>query len=132
MPTMSTLTASVDLLPVSASVPAARHLTVDLMRAWGVPQDRDDAALLVTELVANVVDPVQGEASLTSELAVSDGWLRIAVVDGSSVRPVVRELEKEQPRGRGLLLVQAIADRWGSEDHRGGKRVWFELAPPGR
>lgn len=66
------------------------------------------------------------------ELAVSDGWLRIAVVDGSSVRPVVRELEKEQPRGRGLLLVQAIADRWGSEDHRGGKRVWFELAPPGR
>ena len=129
---MSTLTASVDLLPVSASVPAARHLTVDLMRAWGVPQDRDDAALLVTELVANVVDHVQGEASLTLELAVSDGWLRIAVVDGSSVRPVVRELEKEQPRGRGLLLVQAIADRWGSEDHRGGKRVWFELAPPGR
>jgi hypothetical protein len=132
MPTMSTLTASVDLLPVSASVPAARHLTVDLMRAWGVPQDRDDAALLVTELVANVVDHVQGEASLTLELAVSDGWLRIAVVDGSSIRPVVRELEKEQPRGRGLLLVQAIADRWGSEDHRGGKRVWFELAPPGR
>jgi anti-sigma regulatory factor (Ser/Thr protein kinase) len=132
MPTMSTLTASVDLLPVSASVPVARHLTVDLMRAWGVPQDRDDAALLVTELVANVVDHVQGEASLTLELAVSDGWLRIAVVDGSSVRPVVRELEKEQPRGRGLLLVQAIADRWGSEDHRGGKRVWFELAPPGR
>jgi anti-sigma regulatory factor (Ser/Thr protein kinase) len=132
MQTMSTLTASVDLLPVSASVPAARHLTVDLMRAWGVPQDRDDAALLVTELVANVVDHVQGEASLTLELAVSDGWLRIAVVDGSSVRPVVRELEKEQPRGRGLLLVQAIADRWGSEDHRGGKRVWFELAPPGR
>jgi anti-sigma regulatory factor (Ser/Thr protein kinase) len=131
MPTMSTLTASVDLLPVSASVPAARHLTVDLMRAWGVPQDRDDAALLVTELVANVVDHVQG-ASLTLELAVSDGWLRIAVVDGSSIRPVVRELEKEQPRGRGLLLVQAIADRWGSEDHRGGKRVWFELAPPGR
>src|SRR5215218_3116334 len=52
MPTMSTLTASVDLLPVSASVPAARHLTVDLMRAWGVPQDRDDAALLVTDLGA--------------------------------------------------------------------------------
>jgi anti-sigma regulatory factor (Ser/Thr protein kinase) len=132
MPTMSTLTASVDLLPVPASVPAARHLTVGLMRAWEVPQDRDDAALLVTELVANVVDHVQGEASLTLELAVSDGWLRIAVVDGSSVRPVVRELEREQPRGRGLLLVQTIADRWGSEDHRGGKCVWFHLAPPTR
>jgi anti-sigma regulatory factor (Ser/Thr protein kinase) len=128
---MSTLTAFVDLVPVPASVPAARHVTVQLMQAWGVPQDRDDAAILVTELVANVVDHVEGAASLTLELAVSDGWLRIAVVDGSSIRPVVRELERDQPRGRGLLLVQAIADRWGTEDHRGGKRVWFELAPPG-
>jgi hypothetical protein len=129
---MSTLTANVDLQPVPASVPASRHVVVELMRAWGVPQDRDDAALLVTELVANVVDHVQGVASLTLELAVSDGWLRIAVVDGSAIRPVVRELESDHPRGRGLLLVQAIADRWGAEDHRGGKRVWFELAPPGR
>jgi anti-sigma regulatory factor (Ser/Thr protein kinase) len=127
---MSTLTASIDLPPTTASVPAARHLLLDVLRAWGVPQDRDDAALLVTELVSNVVDHVQGEASLCLELAFSDGWLRISVADGSSVRPVVRELEHEQPRGRGLLLVKAIADRWGSEDHRGGKRVWFELRPP--
>ena len=128
---MSTLTASIDLPPTPASVPAARHLLLDVLRAWDVSHDRDDAALLVTELVANVIDHVQGEASLTLELAVSDGWLRIAVVDGSSVRPVVRELAEDQPRGRGLLLVKAIADRWGSEDHRGGKRVWFELRPGG-
>jgi hypothetical protein len=64
------------------------------MCAWGVPQDTEDAALLVTELVANVIDHVGCEAGLTLELAVSDGWL--------------------------------------SEDHAGGKRVWFELAPPGR
>ena len=129
---MSTLTASVDLQPVPASVPAARHVVLELMQAWGVPQDRDDAALLVSELVANVVDHVEGAADLTLELAVSDGWLRIAVVDGSAIRPVVRELAGDHPRGRGLLLVQSIADRWGAEDHRGGKRVWFELAPPGR
>ena len=128
---MSTLTASIDLPPTPASVPVARHLLLDVLRGWAVPHDRDDAALLVTELVANVVDHVQGEASLTLELAVSDGWLRIAVVDGSSIRPVVRELADEQPRGRGLLLVKAIADRWGSEDHRGGKQVWFELRPNG-
>jgi hypothetical protein len=29
-----------------------------------------------------------------------------------------------------MLMVQAIADRWGAEDHAGGKRVWFELSPP--
>jgi anti-sigma regulatory factor (Ser/Thr protein kinase) len=126
---MSSLNASIDLPPTPASVPAARHLLLDVLRAWDVPQDRDDAALLVTELVANVIDHVQGEASLTLEMAVSDGWLRISVADGSSIRPVVRELEHEQPRGRGLLLVKEIADRWGSEEHRGGKRVWFELGP---
>jgi anti-sigma regulatory factor (Ser/Thr protein kinase) len=126
---MSSLTASIDLPPNRSSVPAARHLLLEILRAWDVPQDLDDAALLVTELVANVIDHVQGEASLSLELAVSDGWLRISVADGSSIRPVVRELEHEQPRGRGLLLVKAIADRWGSEDHRGGKRVWFELRP---
>jgi anti-sigma regulatory factor (Ser/Thr protein kinase) len=127
---VSTLTASIDLPPVASSVPAARHVLLDVLSAWGVPQDRDDAALLVTELVANVIDHVQEEASLTLEMTVSDGWLRIAVADGSSVRPVVRELNADRPRGRGLLLVKAIADRWGSEEHHGGKRVWFELSPP--
>ena len=128
---MSSLTAQVDLPPRASSVPAARHLLLEILRAWGVPQDRDDAALLVTELVANVVDHVQGAASLTLETTFSDGWLRISVADGSSVRPVVRELERARPRGRGLVLVKAIADRWGTDDHGGGKQVWFELCPPG-
>jgi anti-sigma regulatory factor (Ser/Thr protein kinase) len=127
---MSTLTASIDLPPAPASVPAARHLLLDVLRAWAVPQDHEDAALLVTELVANVIDHVEDESGFTLEVAFSDGWLRISVLDGSSVRPVVRELRHDQPRGRGLMLVKAIADRWGSEDHRGGKRVWFELRPP--
>jgi anti-sigma regulatory factor (Ser/Thr protein kinase) len=126
---MSSLTATIDLPPSAASVPAARHVLLDILRAWGVSQDRDDAALLVTELVANVIDHVHGQAALTLEVACSDGWLRIAVADGSSVRPFVRELQSDQPRGRGLLLVKVIADRWGSDDHRGGKRVWFELRP---
>jgi anti-sigma regulatory factor (Ser/Thr protein kinase) len=127
---MSSLTASVDLLPTGQSVPAARHVVLTLLDAWQAPHDRDDAALLVTELVANVVDHVGGEASFTVELQLSDGWLRISVADGSAVRPVVRELDADRPRGRGLRLVQAIADRWGSEDHDGGKRVWLELSPP--
>ena len=128
---MSTFTARMDLPPSTVSVPTARHLVVGLMRAWGARQDPDDAGLLVTELVANVVDHVRGETSLTLELALSEGWLRISVADGSSVRPVVRALERNQTRGRGLQLVQAIADRWGSEEHHGGKRVWFELRPSG-
>ncbi|MGY1806664.1 ATP-binding protein [Blastococcus sp. SYSU D00669] len=126
---MSTFTASVDLPPGVRSVPVARHVVVDLLRVWRAPHDRDDAALLVTELVTNVVDHVGAEAVMTLELQLADGWLQISVADGSSVQPVIRELDTGHPRGRGLRLVQAIADRWGSEDHDGGKRVWFELAP---
>ena len=126
---MSSYTAALDLPPVPASVPLARHVVLDLLRTWQAAHDLDDTALLVSELVANVVDHVQGEAVLRLELALSDGWLRIAVADGSAVRPVVRELDEGQPRGRGLQLVDAIADRWGAEDHQGGKRIWFEMAP---
>jgi anti-sigma regulatory factor (Ser/Thr protein kinase) len=128
---MSTLSASLDLRPSVTSVPAARHFVVELMRAWAAPQDEQDAALLVTELVANVLDHVHRESSLTLEVELSDDWLRITVVDGSAIRPVGRELDHDRARGRGLQIVREIADRWGSEDDRGGTRVWFELRSPG-
>ena len=127
---MCTRTASIDLPPIPPSIPVARHVVRELLRAWRAPHDHEDAALLVTELVANVIDHAQAEANLSLELSIADRWLRIAVVDGSAVRPVVQELSRDRPRGRGLMMVQAIADRWGVESHRGGKRVWFELVPP--
>ncbi|GAA3156751.1 hypothetical protein GCM10010531_05100 [Blastococcus jejuensis] len=128
---MSSLEASFDLPPALSSVPAARHLVVGLLEAWAVPQDLDDAALLTTELVSNVIDHVGGESTLTVEVTSSGDWLRIGVVDGSAIRPVVQELDQQRPRGRGLRMLQTIAARWGSEERGDGKRVWFELRPPG-
>jgi hypothetical protein len=126
---MSTLSASFDLPPVASSVPTARHVVVDLLHTWEVPHAVDDAALLVSELVSNVIDHVGGEATLTVELTYSGDWLRIAVVDGSAIRPVVQELSLDRPRGRGLRMLQIIASRWGSDAQGDGKRVWFELRP---
>ncbi len=131
-PPLSSRSATFDLSPTAASIRAARHLVVELLRAWGTPHDRDDAALLVTELVANVVDHVGGDATFGLEVTSSEDWLRIAVIDGSAVLPVVQELSHERPRGRGLLMVQSLATRWGYEAHQGGKRVWFELGPTDR
>src|ERR1700710_1064104 len=51
VPLMSTLTASVDLLPVARSIPAARHLVAETLSAWGTDHAEEDVALLVTELV---------------------------------------------------------------------------------
>ena len=128
---MSSLEASFDLLPVPASVPTARHVVSGLLEAWAVPHDLEDAALLTTELVSNVIDHVGGEATLTVEVSSSGDWLRIAVVDGSAIRPVVQELDHQRPRGRGLRMLQIIAARWGADEHGDGKRVWVELRPPG-
>ena len=128
---MSSRNASFDLPPTASGVRVARHVLLELMRAWAVPHDRDDAALLMTELVTNVVDHVGGESGLTVEISAADDWLRIAVVDGSAVRPVVRELSLDHPRGRGVRMIQQIADRWGADEHLGGKRVWCDLRPPG-
>jgi len=125
---VSSYSASVDLPPVPSSVPLARRLVRNVLSTWAAPQDREDAELLVTELVANVVDHAGGDA-LTLELELAGAWLRIAVVDGSAIQPVVRELSQTEHRGRGMQLVAAIADRWGADEHNGGKRVWFELAP---
>jgi anti-sigma regulatory factor (Ser/Thr protein kinase) len=127
---VASFNASVDLPPVASSVPLARRLVRDVLRTWAAPQDRGDAELLVTELVANVVDHAGGDV-LTLELTLAGAWLRIAVVDGSAVRPVIRELSHSEERGRGMHLVATIAERWGAEDHNGGKRVWFELSPAG-
>ena len=127
---MSTLTASVDLQPTARSIPTARRVVGELLTAWAAPHDRQDAELLVTELVANVVDHAGGESVLTLEVTLSGAWLRIAVVDGSAIRPVVQQLDHHAVRGRGMQLIEAIADRWGAEDHQGGKRVWLELSPP--
>jgi hypothetical protein len=128
---MSTLTARVDLPPAARSVPVARHLAREVLRAWQAPQDTGDVELLVTELVADVVDDVGGESVLSLELEYSDGWLRVAVADGSAVRPVVGELRGDQPRGRGMQIVEAIADEWGVADVDGGKQVWFGIRPTG-
>ncbi len=128
---MSTLTARVDLPPAARSVPVARHLAREVLRAWQAPQDTGDVELLVTELVADVVDDVGGESVLSLELEYSDGWLRVAVADGSAVRPVVGELRGDQPRGRGMQVVEAIADEWGVADVDGGKQVWFGIRSTG-
>src|SRR3954451_4414244 len=125
---MSSFSARIDLPPVATSVPLARRLVRDVLRTWNAPQDAQDAELLVAELVANVIDHVGGDV-LTLQLELAGAWLQIAVVDGSAIRPIVRELSHERVRGRGMRLVAEIADRWGADDHDGGKRVWFQLSP---
>ncbi|HWG94645.1 MAG TPA: ATP-binding protein, partial [Mycobacteriales bacterium] len=61
--------------------------------------------------------------------ALPGGGVRLEVVDGHAGRvPVVRQPDADAEGGRGLVIVQALAARWGSERLSAGKRVWCELA----
>ena len=94
----------------------------------------DDAALLVSELFGNSVRYSRsGAAGGTITVAVSawDGLVRVEVTDRSG--PEVPELYaagRDAEAGRGLLLVAALAARWGWRQHGGQTVTWFELQHP--
>ncbi len=125
-------------LPVStASVGQARAYVRGILTSRHQAV-RDDVVLLVSELVANSVqysDPDQrGDDSVT--LVVCEpgtGVLRIEVSDAGSAasRPQPRlEVDVDSEGGRGLLLVDALAEKWGWHETSTGRMTWFELAVP--
>ena len=116
-------------LPARAEVASrARHALRALLEPLGL--DTDAAELLVSELVSNAVRYAGGgEVLVRARLA--DGLLRVEVLDSSEVVPPLpsEPAPADAESGRGLLLVEALAERWGAEPVPGGKRLWFELAP---
>ena len=114
--------------PESAS--AARWLISDLLRDMVDADTLDTAALLTSELVSNAIRQTREELVFT--VALTDGRVRVGVADSSHRRPQLVQVGSRDTSGRGLHLVEAMADRWGVEpDGRGlGKTVWFELDVP--
>ena len=113
------------LPPRASSASAAREIVTGRCAAWGLESLCDDAALVVTELVANAVR----HAGTDIELRVQQilGGLRLEVRDGSTrpLRP--RPALSSDEGGRGLMLVDALANRYGVAGEPEGKRVWVEL-----
>ncbi|WP_405618311.1 ATP-binding protein [Streptomyces sp. NBC_00076] len=113
-------------MPESAAV--ARRLVRTALTAWGLEDLIEDATLVITELVSNAVD----HGCLPSiRVIVSrpiENGVRLGVVDRSKVIPRLRtDSNGDQIRGRGLLLVDAVTERWGTDLYRWGKQVWGEL-----
>jgi len=96
------------------------------LQAWGRGEDLGDVLLVVSELVTNAVVHAVGTAvDLTVSLV--DGVVRIEVVDRSTVMPERQALNHDGTNGRGLLLIDAVAETWGAELSPTGKRVWAEV-----
>jgi anti-sigma regulatory factor (Ser/Thr protein kinase) len=86
----------------------------------------DDVVLVVSEVVTNAV--VHGAPPGTLGISLSDGLVRIEVTDSTTAGPVQEALHHESQRGRGIALMDTLADRWGVVvgPHE-GKVVWFEV-----
>ncbi|GHJ37387.1 ATP-binding protein [Streptomyces sp. TS71-3] len=105
----------------------ARQLVRTALAAWGLDRLADDGETIVSELVANAWRHSRCRRIHVSVTRPDAGRVRIGVADASRERPVPRRAAADDVRGRGLALVAALADRWGTDPLPCGKRVWGEL-----
>ena len=120
------------LLPEPQSASSARDFLRRCLRETYLGRETylDTALLVVTELVTNAVR--HGQSTVTLAVTVDDGRLLLEVADEGSGVPNVRHPGWQAVGGRGLLLVEALATRWGVQRLHGGKVVWAELPAPSR
>lgn len=126
-----------------ASARAARRHVRDTVQQWGLPPEAvGDLELITGELVANALEHTDSR-TITVTCGLTAEAAAVGVTDegesGAAVVPVVPEVPEvprnEQENGRGLLITDAPAARWGSLRTGEGLTVWAEVAadagPPG-
>jgi anti-sigma regulatory factor (Ser/Thr protein kinase) len=105
---------------------------VHVLHEWGLRDRADDAALIVSELITNAADAsmvLPERPPIALRLLASEKSLVIEVWDHSPLDLEPSEADPDAECGRGLTVVAALSDRWGSKrtGHR-RKVVWAELA----
>ncbi|MER6689233.1 ATP-binding protein [Streptomyces minutiscleroticus] len=112
--------------PESAAT-ARRLAQVVILRHWALgPKLAEDAVLLVSELVGNAVRHT-GARVFGLRMRRRRGWLRVEIRDPSRGLPCLMPVQDLDVSGRGLFLVDKLADRWGVDLLPRGKTTWFEM-----
>ncbi|MET9354686.1 ATP-binding protein [Streptomyces sp. NPDC006617] len=122
-----------DHTPTQRGVPLARRRAARLVAEWGQPRLAGDAALVVSELMTNAL--LHGslrERLIRVHVTLGHRILRVEVSDPRGERlPRPRPVaDADEQFGRGLLLVEALATRWGWEPRSVGKTVFAEWDLP--
>ncbi|MFD9356426.1 ATP-binding protein [Streptomyces sp. NPDC060031] len=99
----------------------ARRIVMACMGVWGLRDLADDTALLLSELVSNAVVHGAGEA-VRVRLFLTEEYVCLEVRGGGSGVPRVQAADHLDENGRGLFLVDAMADAWGVTEK--GACVW--------
>ncbi|MGW3459491.1 SpoIIE family protein phosphatase [Streptomyces olivaceoviridis] len=111
---------------------ARQHLR-GLLHDWASAEQVDSAVLLVSEMVTNVLVHTDADALLLAEVT-GEGTgrrLRVEVFDTGDDLPHKRRPGELASSGRGLMLIELLADGWGVDPRGEGKSIWFELYEPG-
>lgn len=112
-----------------AEVAALRRVMRLHLGIWGLHDVTDSAQLCVSELVSNVITHVGHGTPATLAVSMSGTHLRIEVHDPDSrALPTLVEADCDSEAGRGMVLVNAVADRWGVQLCPDRKVTWCELA----
>ena len=118
------------------SVSASRAFVTNQLAAWGVTaQDNAhgrvaDITLVASELAGNATKFCSQEIEIS--LVAHRDNVQVAVTDDNPQPARLQQPDPNTPGGRGLLLIDALAERWGQHRHDNGKTVWARLAlPPG-
>ncbi|MCX5399428.1 SpoIIE family protein phosphatase [Streptomyces sp. NBC_00102] len=111
--------------PEDSAPSRARKLARGALERWNMEHLSDEVELLVSEVVTNAVR--YAERPVTLRLLRTD-ILRCEVGDDSPQLPRQRRARETDEGGRGLMLVNRLARRWGATRLSSGKVVWFEMA----
>jgi anti-sigma regulatory factor (Ser/Thr protein kinase) len=116
---------SAEFAPIPAAGTQARAFLRAALETWELDGLGEVTELLTDELVTNAVRHAGSEMTVRAKRRPSR--IRVEVADASQDRPVVMHPRPSELHGRGMLLVDALADDWGAELHDHGKTVWFEI-----
>jgi anti-sigma regulatory factor (Ser/Thr protein kinase) len=112
---------------VPDAVRTGRRLVRDVCQLTGLSDVADVAELLAGEIASNVILHTQ-TPWLRLVVEVTGGNLRVCVSDSDPQLPTVHVPSEGEPRGRGLMLVNLLANDWGATQRSTGKIVWFTLS----
>ncbi|MGW7069974.1 ATP-binding protein [Streptomyces sp. NPDC054855] len=138
---MQVLQVQLEVRPDPAEVGRARRWARSRLAGSGIGADEplaETLILLISELVTNAVVHTGCPAVLRMRLPdlpdVPDeaaeagaGTVRVEVADASARPPKQRHADGDATNGRGLELVDGLADRWGWQAEGAGKSIWCEV-----
>ncbi|MEU8462795.1 ATP-binding protein [Streptomyces sp. NPDC059982] len=125
---MQVLQVQLEVGPDPAEVGRARRWARSRLAGCGIGDDEplaETLILLISELVTNAV--VHTGCPAVLRMLFGEPGVRVEVADASDRAPARRCAAGDDTGGRGLELVDGLADRWGWQREGAGKRIWCEI-----